>query len=186
MNRISSILGPFYFLLLFICCAGKSNPELEKDSNLNNDYISQNETDSTSYIKQQKFYQLEKSIKDIKKEIDLLQNQVSDYQYAPPKTNYVEKLKELINEQESTHKITLLNGSIIEGVIKKDEIDALIIQTDVGKLTISKKEIENIADIILPQPDIVFVGHGQEEIFDSFRLFRGKVINQGNRRGIYG
>jgi hypothetical protein len=59
----------------------------------------------------------------------------------------------------------------------------LLIDTDVGKLTISKSEIDEINDLILPTPDIVFIGHGQEEIFKTYRIFTGKIMNQGNRRG---
>ena len=36
---------------------------------------------------------------------------------------------------------------------------------------------------MLPVPDVVFIGHGQEEIFENYRLFTGKVLNQGSRRG---
>ena len=30
---------------------------------------------------------------------------------------------------------------------------------------------------------MIFIGHGQEEIFKTYRLFTGKVMNQGGRRG---
>ena len=30
---------------------------------------------------------------------------------------------------------------------------------------------------------MVFIGHGQEEVFETYRFYTGKVINQGSRRG---
>ena len=32
-------------------------------------------------------------------------------------------------------------------------------------------------------PDIIFIGHGQEEIYENYHLFTGKVMNQGAHRG---
>ena len=58
-----------------------------------------------------------------------------------------------------------------------------MVDTNVGKLTINKSNIENIDNLILPTPDVIFIGHGQEEVFETHRLFTGKVMNQGSRRG---
>ena len=52
-----------------------------------------------------------------------------------------------------------------------------------GSLTIEKKEIDYIEDLVFPEPQIVFIGHGQEQVFDSYHLFTGKVLNQGGLRG---
>jgi len=129
------------------------------------------------------FYELEESIEDIQKQIAQLQTRVSEYDYKPSKTNYTEKLKELIDEPPPAHKITLKNGSVIEGTIEKDRIEDIMVKTEVGKLTIQKKEIEFIKDLILPVPHIVFIGHGQEQVFENHHLYTGKVMNHGSRRG---
>ena len=52
-----------------------------------------------------------------------------------------------------------------------------------GAMCIEKKEIEFIQDLILPKPHIVFIGHGQEQVFENYHLFTGKVLNQGGLRG---
>ena len=52
-----------------------------------------------------------------------------------------------------------------------------------ARLTINKSDIVSVKNLVLPAPDIVFIGHGQEETFQSYRLFTGKVLNQGSRRG---
>ena len=126
---------------------------------------------------------MEESIEDIQRQVTQLQTRIMDYEYEPPETNYTEKLKELIDDPPPAHKITLKNGSAIEGTIKKDRLDDIILRTNVGKLTIQKNEIENIEDLILPTPDIIFIGHGQEEILKNYHIFTGKVMNQGSRRG---
>lgn len=140
-------------------------------------------TDSSAVIQPDKFFELEKTMEDIQKEIELLRNKVMDYEYKPPEIDYTKQLKALIDNPPPAHKISLKNGSIIEGTIKEDKADYLLVNTDVGLLTLNKSDIIGVEDLILPTPDLVFIGHGQEEAFESFRLFTGKVMNQGNRRG---
>ena len=140
-------------------------------------------TDSVAVVQSNKFFELEQSMGDIQKEIEMLRYKVMDYEYKPPDSDYTKQLKALIDNPPPAHKISLKNGSIIEGTIEKDKIEYLLVNTEVGLLTLNKSEILGIEDLILPTPELVFIGHGQEEAFESFRLFRGKVMNQGNRRG---
>jgi len=184
MTRIISFFLIFIFYLSIIGCGGKNNPDPdEKNREISQIDIPNIFADSVEVVQTKKFYELEKSVDDIQKEVEILQARVMEYEYKPPETNYTKQLKELIDKPPPAHKISLKNGSIIEGTIEKDKLDYLFVETDVGKLTISKSEIENIDDLILPTPDIVFIGHGQEKVFETYRIFTGKVMNQGNRRG---
>ena len=139
--------------------------------------------DSVAVVQSNKFFELEQSMEDIQKEVEMLRNKVMDYEYRPPDSDYTKQLKALIDNPPPAHKISLKNGSIIEGTIEKDKVEYLLVNTEVGLLTLNKSEILGIEDLILPTPELVFIGHGQEEAFESFRLFSGKVMNQGNRRG---
>lgn len=141
------------------------------------------EQDPSDVLQTSQFYELEESIEDIQRQVAQLQTRVMEYEYESPETNYTEILKELIDDPPPAHKITLKNGSVIEGTIIKDRLEDISVRTDVGKLTIQKNEIENIEDLILPTPNIIFIGHGQQEILENYHLFTGKVMNQGRRRG---
>ena len=140
-------------------------------------------TDSVEVVKSNKFFELEQSMGDIQKEVEMLRNKVMHYGYKPSDSDYTKQLKALIDNPPPAHKISLKNGSIIEGTIEKDKVEYLLVNTEVGLLTLNKSEILGIEDLILPTPELVFIGHGQEETFESFRLFSGKVMNQGNQRG---
>ena len=140
-------------------------------------------TDSVAVVQSNKFFKLEQSMEDIQKEVEILRNKVMNYGYNPPDSDYTKQLKALIDNPPPAHKISLKNGSIIECTIEKDKVEYLLVNTEVGLLTLNKSEILGIEDLILPTPELVFIGHGQEEAFESFRLFSGKVMNQGNRRG---
>ena len=140
-------------------------------------------TDSVAVLQSNKFFELEQSMEEIQKEVEMLRNKVMDYEYKPPDSDYTKQLKALIDNPPPAHKISLKNGSIIEGTIEKDKVEYLLVNTEVGLLTLNKSEILGIEDLILPTPELVFIGHGQEEAFESFRLFSGKIMNQGSRRG---
>ncbi len=128
------------------------------------------------------FYQLEESIADIQEEVNRLKAQVMEYDYHPPETDYTRQLKELLDNPPPAHKVTLKNGSVIEGTILKDKVSYISVKTELGRITIPKDEIEYIEDLVLPTAEIVFIGHGTEEAIDGIYFYKGKVMNQGARR----
>ena len=182
-----------YFTILIISCSiigcgGIKNPDPNSNSNQLENKTQKTDIlnvfkDTIKTVQTEHFYKMEKSLEDIQKEVELLRTQVMKYEQKIPEVNYTKQLKELIDKPPAAHKIFLNNGSIIEGTIIKDKFDYLLVDTDVGKLTIIKSEIESIDDLILPTPDVIFIGHGQEEVFATYRLFTGKVMNQGSLRG---
>ena len=180
MNNFFRLVIIFFLSILLIgCWSNNKNPEPSEIS-INPETIIQ---DSLNHLPPNQFYELEESIEDISRQIAQLQSQVSEYDYLHSNINYTEKLKKLIDEPQPAHKITLKNGSVIEGTIETDLINNIEVKTELGKLTIEKKEIEYIEDLVLPAPQIVFIGNGQEQVFDSYHLFMGKVLNQGGLRG---
>ena len=180
MNRYFHRAFLCIILLTLICCGGnKSKPDPDEFSTNTATMV----PDSSHVKPKAWFYELEESIEDIQKQIVLLQIRVSEYENESSETNYTKRLKELIDEHHPTHKITLKNESVIEGTIEEDRVKNIIVKTKVGSLTIEKKEIDYIEDLILPEPQVVFIGHGQEKVFDSYHLFTGKVLNQGGIRG---
>ena len=181
MNNHYCLTFGLIISLFFISCWGKKrNPNPDKMST-NTETIS---PDSSHDLQPTLFYELEESIEDIQKQIVQLETRIMEYENDSLENNYTERLKALIDvEQPITHKIGLKNGSVIEGTIEQDRVEDIMVKTKVGQLTIQKKEIEFIKDLILPVPHIVFIGHGHEQVFDSYYLFTGKVLNQGSRRG---
>ena len=180
MNRYCHLAFLCIITLTLICCGGnKTQPDPDEFSTNTATMV----PDSSHVHPEARFYELEESIEDIQRQIVLLQIRVSEYENESSETNYTERLKELINEHHPAHKITLKNESVIEGTIEEDRGVDILVKTKVGLLTIEKKEIDYIEDLILPEPQIVFIGHGQEQVFDSYHLFTGKVLNQGGLRG---
>ena len=180
MNRYFPLTFSLIILLTLICCSGNTSKPDPDNTLINKETIAPNLSQDLPVAQ---FYEMKESMKDVQKQIARLQTRVMEYENKSFETNYTERLKELIDERQPAHKIFLKNGSIIEGTIEKDKLDYLLVDTDVGKLTINKSDIESIDDLILPTPDVIFIGHGKEEVFKTYRLFTGKVMNQGSRRG---
>ena len=180
-NKILIIIS----LLLCFGCGKKTAIEPEPASGSLKDGMGTNNiySDSLSTIQNNNFFELEQSMADVQKEIQILKNKVMNYEYSPSDgDNYTEKLKSLIDSPPPSHRISLKNGSVIEGTIEEDKLGFILVDTEVGKLTLNKSDILGIEDIILPLPKLVFIGHGKEEVLGSHTEFSGKVMNQGNRR----
>ena len=129
------------------------------------------------------FYELEKSLEDILLKISYLEAHILIDESTIPTTSYTEKLKKIIDGPRTKHQISLKNESIIEGFIEKDTKTNIMIMTSVGRLIIEKDEIAFIEEITALEPNIIFIGHGLEQKFDTHYLFTGKVLNQGTLRG---
>ena len=184
MIKFNNSIILIFILLIFTNCARKNKVETELVIDRE---ISLEATkvvfDSTGANQSEFFFKLEKTMDNIKQEVEVLRNKVMEYEYMPPELDYTKQLKALIDNPPATHKILLKNGSTIKGTIEKDKLDFILVNTDLGKLTLNKSEIIDIKDLVLPSPKLVFIGHGNEEVFESYRFFYGKIMNQGNRRG---
>ena len=80
------------------------------------------------------------------------------------------------------HKITLENGTIVEGNILSENLDRIILDTKIGQIVIEKGKIlerEELADAVA---DVVKVSDPKISKSRSTRVFEGKVKNEGSQR----
>ena len=71
------------------------------------------------------------------------------------------------------------NGTIIQGTILSETIESIIIQTQIGQLTLDKAEINNIKEIASIDADVIFKGEPEEKINANYHIYSGLVQNQG-------
>ena len=163
------------FILIFIIfsCGGKKSPSPEGEEFILEEFPKENI---------EPFYPVEETIEDIQNQINNLRARVIEYESKIAVPNFNEQIKELIRKPESTHKIILQNGTMIEGSIVEDKLDFLIIRTEVGNLTMNRQDIVKVEMITPDIPNLIFLGDAKEEIFSNKRTFKGKVINKGKRR----
>ncbi|MBU4445004.1 MAG: hypothetical protein L6422_00045 [Candidatus Marinimicrobia bacterium] len=92
------------------------------------------------------------------------------------------EINKLIQLPEMTHEIMLKNGTIVKGKIIHEDLDRIIIQTQIGQLTLSKKNIKLTRKADLPKANCVVEGAITDEVYENKRVFKGKIKNNGIRR----
>ena len=82
------------------------------------------------------------------------------------------------------HEITMSNGTIIDGTIIFEDVDKMILKTQIGQLTLEKEFINNIQEKAPIQPFVEFTDKEIEERIndDNSITYVGQVINNGLRR----
>ena len=97
------------------------------------------------------FFKMEKTVKGLEQELDDLRARVIEYEskIAAPTINTDILSQFPLNKLE--HKITLENGTIVEGNILSENLDRIILDTKIGQIVIEKGKIlerEELADAV--------------------------------------
>ena len=128
------------------------------------------------------FYTVEPKLEDIESEIALLKEKVIQYESQISTPNFNTEILKLINAPKIKHEIQLSNGTIIQGVIIYENVDQLIVETQIGQLQINKNEVIATKDVLPPIANLEFIGEGIEEIYQNQRAYKGSIKNNGLKR----
>ena len=170
----------FFICLIFVSCSSKKNTRKE---NTNGQKI--NRTKISSYLFDdtvEPFYTVDPKLQDIESEIALLKEQVIQYESQLSTPNFNTAILKLIRNPSIKHEIQLSNGTTIQGTIIYENIDELIVETQIGQLKISKTQIVKTEDIMPPVANIEFIGDAIEEIYENSRAYSGTLKNIGLKR----
>ena len=170
-------------MFLFSNCAsnGKS---IEDNNNAINTEASNQENNIVEDINpSDPFYPLKQSIFDLENEINDLKSKVIEYELKLHNPSFDHELLELIKMPQLKHELIMTNGTIIQGTIISENADAIIVQTQIGQLTIEKALITEIKEIDPLTPKIEFIENEIEERKDEEEYtYIGKVKNIGGLR----
>jgi len=172
-------------MFLFSNCA--SNGESIEDSNINDDINTETLNQENSTLEDinpsDPFYPLKQSIFDLENEINDLKSKVIEYELKLHHPSFDYELLELIKMPQLKHELIMTNGTIIQGTIIAENADAVIVQTQIGQLTIEKALITEIKEIDPLTPKIEFVEDEIEERKNEEKYtYVGKVKNTGGLR----
>ena len=128
------------------------------------------------------FYPVRETLAGIQSELDDLRARVIEYEskISAPRVNT--DLLKLIKIPDLTHEVTLENGTIVRGSIFQENADRIILNTQIGQLTIDKGSIVSVEEIAKPEPNVGFDGDAVEEIYGDRRVYKGTVKNTGLHR----
>ena len=162
--------------LFFVACSGE-----KKETKSNAQEINDKSVDLFTSDKEP-FYTVEPKLEDIESEIALLKEKVIQYESQISTPNFNTEILKLIKAPKIKHEIELSNGTIIQGTIIYENVDQIILETQIGQLQINKDEIIKTSDVLPPIAKLEFVGDAIEEIYEDQRRYNGTIRNDGLRR----
>ncbi|PIS28262.1 MAG: hypothetical protein COT43_06805 [Candidatus Marinimicrobia bacterium CG08_land_8_20_14_0_20_45_22] len=131
---------------------------------------------------QKKFFETDMTIDQLRKELAEIRKQIHELEITASVPSIRKEINKMIQLPEMKHEILLNNGTIVKGKIVYEDFDKIVVQTQIGELTLSKKEIKVTREAERPQAKCVVVGPITEKIYDNMRVYTGQLKNEGIRR----
>lgn len=130
----------------------------------------------------QKFFEVDQDIESLRKELADIRKQMRELEIRVSVPEIRSEINKLIQLPEMTHEIILNNGTIVKGKIIHEDMDRVVVQTQIGQLTLSKNSIKQTRKADLPKAKCVVDGPITEQVHENKRTFMGKIKNEGIRR----
>ena len=191
MNKLK-VRYLFYLVIsgiLFSCAAKEAKNENDESSDSNENKSealfknSKTKQAKTKSIRDaEPFYPIDESVEDIQDQINNLKSRVIEYESKINRVTLDPNLLQIISSPNLTHEITLINETIVQGSILQEDVDRIILKTQIGQIRIEKSDIVSIKEIAANSPDLSFESEPDQKIYDDKRVFSGTVINEGMRR----
>ena len=181
MKNLFHIILIILTTIFFISCSSKKE---KKQSKIDEVKTTQNNKKANLFESDiEPFYTIDPKLEDIESEIAILKEKVIQYETQVSTPNFNTEILKLIKAPKIKHEIELSNGTIIQGTIIYENIDLLIVETQIGQLQIKKNDIIGEPnDILPPIAKLDFIGEAIEEIHPYQRAYQGSIKNDGLRR----
>ena len=167
-------------LFCFSCSSTKPDPEIiseEEKTSKNTDEIQ--ESTNLFINDAQPFYPLKETVEDIQDQVNELRSRMIDYEERIASSNLNNNINKLAKIPQLQNEILMNNGTLIQGTILSETIESIIIQTQIGQLTLDKADINNIKEIASIDANVVFTNEPEEKINANYHVYSGTVQNQG-------
>ena len=136
-------------------------------------------------VSRRQFFEVKNDITALKTELARIKSDINAYSKTPQTVRTTETRYGFIETTEITHKVTLNNGTEVLGKITRETLDDIVLITQIGTLTIDRRQIREIALAESPKAlcQIVGdVGNLETRVYTDRRVYTGFVRNIGERR----
>jgi len=125
--------------------------------------------------------ELREEVRQIQNEMDRMRSQMREYDdLSAPRIR--KEIKRLVNFPEEISEIILKNGTVVQGKIISEDIDKIVVQTNIGTLTIVQENIRELKPFDNLHADVIIDGDFEDQRHSDRRVFIGRVKNIGMRR----
>ena len=114
------------------------------------------------------FYPIDESVEDIQDQINNLKSRVIEYESKINRVALDPNLLQIISSPNLTHEITLINETIVQGSILQEDVDRIILKTQIGQIRIEKSDIVSIKEIAANSPDY----HLSQNLIKRFMMIK--------------
>ena len=167
LNKLYIIIS----ILLLSCSNKDENKTLNDNFQNNNDEPTSIETSTdidgelnvATIEPSSPFYPLKESIYDIQNQINELKSKVVEYESELHNPSIDIELLKMIKTPQIKHEIKLNNGTIIQGEIISENSNMMIVQTQIGQLTIETELVVEINEVDPITSNLIFVENEVEE-----------------------
>lgn len=125
---------------------------------------------------QQRVDQVQQEMDQIKIRLEKIENETSINRMR-------REIKRLTQGDGEISEITMQNGTVVVGKVIAENMDRIIVQTQIGQLTLDRTTIQGVKAQQKPHAVITMDGNYEERNYPDKRAFTGQVMNKGLRRG---
>lgn len=129
-----------------------------------------------------KFYTVEDNILQMRREINQLKEEVAIYKQQVNMPKIREEIKTMIKIPVMTHQIQLTNGTVVKGSILSENKNLIVVQTQIGEITLTRDKIRSIEELDMGNPILTIKGAVEEQTYNDKKIFIGDLVNNGQRR----
>ena len=140
---------------------------------------------TTGTVTSRQFFEVKKDITALRTELARIKSDINAYSKTPQSFRTTEPGYGFLEPTEITHKVTLSNGTEVLGKITRETLDDIVLLTQIGLLTIDRRQIRDIAPAELPRAQCKIVGdigNLETRVYADRRVYTGYVQNIGERR----
>jgi len=166
-------------LFLFSCSSTKPDATPEED-NISETITEEKPKKNKLFIEEaEPFYPIKETVEDIQNQVNELRSRIVDYEERIASSNLSHSISNIVKIPQLKNEILMNNGTLIQGTILSETIENIIIQTQIGQLTLDKADINNIKEIASIDANVVFTDEPQEKINANYHVYSGTIQNQG-------
>ena len=173
------LINILLIIFCFNCSSSKPEPSIEENNNSEENTPEEVNKNSLFIENAEPFYPIKETVEDIQHQVDELRSRIIDYEERIATSHLNNNINNIIQIPQLKNEILMNNGTLIQGTILSETIENIIIQTQIGQLTLDKSDVNNIKEIASIDANVVFTNEPEEKINANYHIYSGTVQNQG-------
>tara|TARA_B100000287_G_scaffold431206_2_gene488022 strand:- start:4837 stop:5610 length:774 start_codon:yes stop_codon:yes gene_type:complete len=182
MKLYSIIKLLLLFVLINACASNPIDKTTDEDEPISVATDFDNKPNKKNIRDAEPFYPMDETIEDIQDQISDLKSRVIEYESRINRISLDPTLLKMVKTPSIQHEIELKNGTIVQGSILQEDIERIILKTQIGQIRIEKIDVVAIKETAPNSPDLKFEFAPTEKQFNDKRVFSGSIVNEGMRR----